>query len=112
MHSLPLDPDKKQKEWETIQTISKNNNFPQQRLQKLNRQIQHKTGQKTEKKDNKIWTTFTYHSPKLRKITNMFKNTNIGTAFKTTTTLYQFIGPKKQTRITRSREKWYIQNHV
>jgi hypothetical protein len=28
MHSLPLDPDKKQKEWKTIQTIEKNNNFP------------------------------------------------------------------------------------
>jgi hypothetical protein len=25
MHSLPLDPDKKQKEWKTIQTIAKNN---------------------------------------------------------------------------------------
>jgi hypothetical protein len=56
MHSLPLDPDKKQKEWKTIQTIAKNNNFPQQLLQKLNRQIQHKVGhKKPEKKDNKIW---------------------------------------------------------
>jgi hypothetical protein len=56
MHSLPLDPDKKQKEWKTIQTIAKNNNFPQQLLQKLNRQIQHKAGHnKTEKKDKNIW---------------------------------------------------------
>jgi len=28
MHSLPLDPDKKRKEWKTIQSIAKNNNFP------------------------------------------------------------------------------------
>jgi hypothetical protein len=28
MHSLPLDPNKKQKEWKTIQSIAKNNNFP------------------------------------------------------------------------------------
>jgi hypothetical protein len=40
-------------------------------------------------------TTFNYHSPKIRKMTNLFKNTNIGTAFKTTTTLHQFIKPKK-----------------
>jgi len=74
IHSLPLDPDKKQKEWKTIQTIAKNNNFPQL-LQKLNGQIQHKGGhKKTEKKDNNIWITFTYHSPKIRKITNLFKN--------------------------------------
>jgi hypothetical protein len=75
MHSLPLDPDKKQKVWETIQSIAKNNNFPQHLLQKLNRQIQHKAGHtQTRKKDNKIWTTFTYHSPKIRKITNLFKH--------------------------------------
>jgi len=29
----------------------------------------------------------------------MFKNTNLGIAFKTTTTLHQFIRPKKQTRM-------------
>jgi hypothetical protein len=28
------------------------------------------------KKDNKIWTTFTYHSPKIRTITNMLNDTN------------------------------------
>jgi len=28
MHSLSLDPDKKQIEWEIIQSIAKNNNFP------------------------------------------------------------------------------------
>jgi hypothetical protein len=55
MHSLPLDPDKKQKEWKTIESIAKNNNFPQQLPQKLNRQIWHKAGHtQTEKKDNKI----------------------------------------------------------
>jgi hypothetical protein len=42
MHSLPQDADKKQKEWETIKLIARNNKFPQLLLQKLNRQIQHK----------------------------------------------------------------------
>jgi hypothetical protein len=42
MQSLPLDPSKKQKEWQTIQTIARNN-FPQHLLQKLNRQIHNKT---------------------------------------------------------------------
>ena len=100
MHSLPLDPDKKHKEWKTIQTIAKNNNIPQKMLQKLNQQIQQKTDQNSEKNDNKLWTTFTYHSPKIRTITNMFKNTNIGIAFRTSTTLHQCIRPKKKTSIT------------
>ena len=56
MHSLLLDPDKKHKEWETIQTIAKNNNIPQQLIQKLNQHTQQKTDQNSEKKDNKIWT--------------------------------------------------------
>jgi hypothetical protein len=35
--------------------------------------------------------TFTYHSSKIRKITNLFKNTNIGIAFRTTATFQHFI---------------------
>ena len=42
MHSLPLNPDKKQTEWEIMQSVAKNNNFPQHLLLKLNRQILHK----------------------------------------------------------------------
>jgi len=98
MHSLPLDPDKKQKEWKTIKTMAKHHNFPQL-LQKLNRQIQHKADHKETEKKNKIWTTFTYHNPKIRKNTNFFKNTNICIAFKTTRTLHQFMRPRKRTHI-------------
>jgi len=42
MHSLPLNPDKKQTEWEIIPSISKNKNIPQHLLLKLNREIPHK----------------------------------------------------------------------
>jgi hypothetical protein len=45
-----------------------------------------------EKKDKKLWTTFTYH-PKIRKITNLFKHTDIGIAFRTTTSIYQLTKP-------------------
>jgi hypothetical protein len=104
MHALPLDPKKKQKEWKTIQTIAKNNNIPQQLLQKLNQRVQQKTDQSPDKKDKKIWTTFTYHSPKIRTITNLFKNTNINIAFRTTTTTQQYLKQKKHTP-TREYEK-------
>jgi len=46
IHSLPLNPDKKQTEWEIIQSIARNNNFPQHLLLKLNRQILHNQQQK------------------------------------------------------------------
>jgi len=90
MHSLTLDPDKKQKEWKTIQYIAKINNFPRRLLQKLNHQIQSKVNHIHNKKKHRIWTTFTYHSPKIR-TTNLFKNTNIGIAFKATATLQLLI---------------------
>jgi len=54
-HSLPLNPYKKQTEWEIIQLIAKNSNFPQHLLLKLNRQILHKVkNKKSSKNDNKI----------------------------------------------------------
>ena len=69
----------------TIQLIARNNNSPQNLLHKLNRQIQQqqqqqqqKAEQTKERNKNKTWTTFTYYSPKIRKITNLFKHTNVG----------------------------------
>jgi hypothetical protein len=95
MQSLPLNQEKKtkQKEWDIIQTIANNNNFPRNLLHKLRRQMQQKTDRtRTEKKDKKFWTTLIYHSPKIRKITTLFKNTDIGIAFRTTTSIHH---PKK-----------------
>jgi hypothetical protein len=54
MQSLPVDQNKKQKEWQTIQSIARNNNFPQHLLQNLNRQIHNKTDHtRNRNKDNK-----------------------------------------------------------
>ena len=94
-HSLQLTPEEIQKEQELIQIMTRKNKFPQKLVQKLNRQIQHKINhfhtEGTEKE--KSWTTFTYNSPKIRKITNLFKHTNIGIAFKYTNTLQQLTIP-------------------
>jgi len=51
--TLSLNPDKKQTEWEIIQSIVKNNNFPQHLLLKLNRQILHKVYNKKSSKNDK-----------------------------------------------------------
>jgi hypothetical protein len=77
LHSLPLTPEMKQKEWTTIQTIARNNNFPHSLLEKCNWQTQHsetKHDQKNEIDNNITWATFTYYTPKIRKITNLFKH--------------------------------------
>ena len=43
----------------------------------------------------KKWTTFTYHSPATRKITNLFKNSIVGIAFKSKNTIFKQITNKK-----------------
>jgi len=44
--------------------------------------------------NNQQWTTFTYFSPKIRKITNILKATKVNIAFRTTNTLANNIKPK------------------
>jgi hypothetical protein len=96
MHFFPLTPKRKQTERTLIQLIAQNNNFPQKLIQNLNLQIQHKESTRikpTEKTKTKKWTTFTYYSPRIRKITNLFKHTNTGMSFKSTNTI-QLTKPK------------------
>jgi len=45
--------------------------------------------------ENKIWTTFTYHSPKIIRIANLLKSTNVNIAFRTPTTTQKYIKQKK-----------------
>jgi hypothetical protein len=49
-------------------------------------------------KQNKKWTTFTYHSPLIRNVTNLFKNTDINIAFKASNTIYQQLAQKADNR--------------
>jgi hypothetical protein len=96
MHALPLDKNKKRKVWQTIQRIGKSNNVLIQLLQKLNNRIQRKTRRLTDMRENETWTTFTYHSPKIRAATNLFRNTNIKIAFKTADTTQRIIRPRRK----------------
>ena len=36
---------------------------------------------KNTKTKNKTWVTFTYHSPLIRKVTNLFKHTDLSVAY-------------------------------
>ena len=97
MLSLPLTKERQANESKTIQTIAQNN-FPNKLINNLKYQIQRNTiCQKPNNKENensKKWATFSYHSPKIRKITNLFKHTDIKIAFKNNTTILQLIRPK------------------
>jgi hypothetical protein len=68
--SLPLSPEKEEAEWQTILTVA-NNNFPTPIIKKLKAKMRNK--EPTKNDQYKKWATFTYHSAKVRKITNLFK---------------------------------------
>ena len=96
---IQLSQDKKTERMGNYTIHSKKNNFPKHLIQKLNWKIQQKTKHiQPNGKQHKTWTTFTYHSPKIRKITNLFKNTQIGIAFKATTILQHLIQTTPQTQ--------------
>jgi hypothetical protein len=83
MISLPLTPERKKTEWQKILTIANNNRFPLSLIGKLKSKIQNKTQADKINNQSKKWVTFTYHSAKVRKITNLFRHTDIKIAFKT-----------------------------
>jgi hypothetical protein len=62
---------------------------------------------KTEAKP-KTLAVFTYHSPRIRKLTNLFKHTDIGIAFKSTNTTQQLTKPKPKKTHTPTRQKWSL----
>jgi len=114
MHSLPLTPERKQAEWTLIQLIAQNNNFPTKIILNLNQKTKHKRSSLDENNGdkNKMWTTFTYYSPKIRKITkSIHKNQH-----RNSVQNYQYYSTAHQTntnqQYTRNRQEWNIQSYV
>ena len=97
MFKLPLNKENRFNEWITILEIARSNNFPDNIIFNLRQQIQQKinrTSPPTGPKSNTKWTTFTYVSPQIRKITNIFRNTKVKIAFKCNNKIGQLMKPK------------------
>jgi hypothetical protein len=72
--------------------MAHNNGFPEQIVHKLKKKLTTKKKQTMQtqpmQQHNKKWVTFTYHGPSVRKVTNLFKHTNLKIAFRPTNTIY------------------------
>jgi hypothetical protein len=92
MLNLPIQATEKDKEWNTIQNIAQNNSIPPDTLYKLRRQIQQKT-QNTNRQSTSpnIWVTFTFNSPIIYRITNLFRNTELKIAYKPANTINKLL---------------------
>jgi len=92
MLTLPITEKAEKEEWKTIVSTATNNGYPKQTIYKLRDKIKHKKQQEQKQNlttEHKKWTTFTYFSPLIRKVTNLFKDTKLNIAFKTTNTIQQ-----------------------
>ena len=96
MHRMPLSQELKHKELNTIYLIASRNGYSKHLVDKLNKNITAKTENQTDNtapptsKDKK-WAVFGYHSPIIRKITNLFKDTNLNIAFNTVNTTQKLL---------------------
>ena len=94
--SLPLNKENQLKEWTTIPDIARSNKFPDNILIRLRQQIQQEINHTTPPtgfKSNTQWTTFTYVSQQIRKITNIFRHTNVKITFKCNNKISQPMKP-------------------
>jgi len=97
---LPLREEQRQEEWKYILQTSYNNNLPVNLLIRQKQRIQRRTTQPktpTTTGTDTRWETFTYTCPKIRKITNLFKHTNVKIAFKCNNTISQLAKLAKNT---------------
>jgi hypothetical protein len=96
MITLPITQQSKQQEWKIRLTIARNNGFPGHIIHDLKKKlITKKQKQKhITIQQNKKWITFTYHSPLIRRVTNLFKQTNLNIAFRATNTIQQRLTEK------------------
>jgi len=102
MHPISLTPERKQKEWPVLQYNAQSNNFPHTLIQKLNSHLQRKHNYERNNKtlrDIKTWTTFTYYSPLIRKINNLFKHTNARISVKSANTILDLTKSKTNSDI-------------
>ena len=81
----------------TIHQIAKKNGYPITIIDKLNAQIMNKNlnniqnNLQTQQNSIKKWITFEYHSPIIKKITNIFKNTNLHITYRVSNTTHKLL---------------------
>jgi hypothetical protein len=105
MLTLPIKKEQRHEEWQNILHIARRNNFPRSLITNIKHRIKQKLTQPTPpttSRHDAKWTTFTYTSPQIRKITNLFKHTNIKIAFKCNNTIVRLLKPTNKTPPTNS----------
>ena len=72
-----------------------NNGLPKDSIKKLKKKLEQKrTETKDKKREKQKWTPFTYFSPLVIKVTNIFKDTELKIAYRSTNTIFKQLAKK------------------
>jgi hypothetical protein len=98
MITIPISEQAVKQEWNKILIMAQNNGFSAYLIHGMRKQLMVRkegtTQTKIVQQHNKKWVTFTYHSPSIHNVTNLFKRTNLKMAFRPTNTIYQQLSNK------------------
>jgi ribosomal protein L17 len=89
MITLPITKQAKQQEWKIIFAVAQNNGFPLHIIHNLKKKLIVKKQIPTTTQQAKKWVMFSYHSPLIQKITNLFKHSNLNIALRATNIIHQ-----------------------
>jgi hypothetical protein len=98
LHTLSLNTNNKNEELNTIINIGLNNGYKKEDILHLHNKVKNRKNilDDTTQKQHK-WISFTYAGHYIRKVTKLFKDTNIKIAYKTTSTLDKLLNEKQKT---------------
>jgi hypothetical protein len=100
LHQLLLTQENKKQEMNIIYQIAKMNEYPLAVINQLNEKIMNKkqniTDDTIQTKRYDKWITFEYHSPLIRKVTNIFRNTNLRITFRVNNTINNHLRNKQR----------------
>jgi len=98
MLTLQITKQAKQQERKIILAVAKNYEFPLHIIHNLKKKLITKKRRKklptTTTQQAKKWVTLSHHSPLIRKITNLFKHSNLNIALRTTNTIHRQLTDK------------------
>jgi hypothetical protein len=91
--ALPLSKRNRQRELNTILNIALNNGYKKEDIKHIYNKLKYQQNipNNNIEREQQKWFTFTYTGNYIRKITKLFKDTNLKIAFKTTSTLNNFL---------------------
>jgi len=105
MLTLPISQIGINKEWTIICAMAKSNGFPQSIIHNLRKRLNLKkqTPISIATMSNQKWVPYTFFGPAVRKITTLFKGTNVKIAFRTTNTIQKQLSknPHNQQNLSR-----------